>query len=89
MLHSGRPQSKRCYVGRELFLATAFTLNNKSRITRTASTVLLKHFVGGFGPHFVDACKPDIAQSHRDAEQGRYWLEASACTRPKHIVNKA
>lgn len=50
----------------------------------TLIATILKHFIGGFRPHFLDVCKPDFS-----AIIGQPFFNPSACTASSHAVNRA
>ncbi|CAG8982847.1 hypothetical protein HYALB_00006657 [Hymenoscyphus albidus] len=50
---------------------------------------VLKQVVGGFRPHFMDACKPDPNSITKEPGLERYWLGVIACTGDPYEIKKA
>jgi membrane-associated phospholipid phosphatase len=62
---------------------------HKSGNNRSFVCTILKHFVGGFRPHYIEACKPDWTSVARDLAQGIHHFNATVCQGNKRDVDRA
>ena len=58
-------------------------------VCRTMIATILKHFIGGFRPHFMQVCKPDMTKAFGGTGQMQTFFNSSACTADFHDVNRA
>jgi diacylglycerol diphosphate phosphatase/phosphatidate phosphatase len=58
-------------------------------IGRSFFCAILKHFVGGFRPYYIEACKPNWTTIVRDLDDGIYQFNATACTGNRRDVDRA
>lgn len=56
---------------------------------RTVIATILKHFIGGFRPHYMQVCKPDMSRILGGTSQLQSFFNSSACTADPHDVNRA
>jgi len=56
---------------------------------RTMIATIFKHFIGGFRPHYMQVCKPDMTKISGGAGQLQSFFDSSACTANSHDVNRA
>lgn len=56
---------------------------------RTFVVTILKQFIGGFRPHFIDVCKPDMSRAFKEIGKELYWFNATACTGAPYDVKKS
>ncbi|KAI9055587.1 hypothetical protein LZ554_000533 [Drepanopeziza brunnea f. sp. 'monogermtubi'] len=61
-----------------------FTGTLKTAAVSTLVATTLKHFIGGFRPHFLDVCKPDLNMIH-----GQAFFNPSVCTASPNAVSRA
>ncbi|TVY17104.1 Lipid phosphate phosphatase 1 [Lachnellula arida] len=61
----------------------------KAVLTTTFVVTILKQFIGGFRPHFIDVCKPDMSRAFKEIGKELYWLNATACTGAPYDVKKS
>ncbi|PBP18364.1 phosphatidic acid phosphatase beta [Diplocarpon rosae] len=61
-----------------------FTGTLKTSAASTFIATILKHFIGGFRPHFLEVCRPDSKKLF-----DQVWMNSSACTANTHAVNRA
>lgn len=62
-----------------------------SMVTATCFQVVLKKFVGGLRPHFLDVCQPDTSLISQYTGQGyrQTMLTVDVCTGDLHKINNA
>jgi diacylglycerol diphosphate phosphatase/phosphatidate phosphatase len=65
------------------------TNTDKPGIRRSFVCAILKHFVGGFRPYYIEACKPNWTSIVRDLHKGIYRFNATACTGNRRDVDRA
>ncbi|KAG4429791.1 hypothetical protein IFR05_014727 [Cadophora sp. M221] len=61
----------------------------KATVSSTVIATILKHFIGGFRPHFMQVCKPDMGKIWGGTSQLQGFFNSSACTADPHAVNRA
>ncbi|KAK0108432.1 hypothetical protein ONS95_003236 [Cadophora gregata] len=61
----------------------------KATVSSTMIATIFKHFIGGFRPHYMQVCKPDIAMMLGGVNQLQSFFNSSACTANSHDVNRA
>ncbi|KAH8687203.1 phosphatidic acid phosphatase type 2/haloperoxidase [Tricladium varicosporioides] len=61
----------------------------KAVVATTFVCTVLKQVIGGFRPHFIDICKPDMAQVFKELDRERYWFNSNACTGESYDIKKA
>ncbi|KAL2071524.1 hypothetical protein VTL71DRAFT_12759 [Oculimacula yallundae] len=61
----------------------------RANVASTAIATILKHFIGGFRPHYMQVCKPDMGLIFGGTSQSQSSFAPSACTADSHDVNRA
>ncbi|KAH9213380.1 phosphatidic acid phosphatase type 2/haloperoxidase [Leptodontidium sp. 2 PMI_412] len=61
----------------------------KATVSSTVIATILKHFIGGFRPHYMQVCKPDMSRILGGTSQLQSFFNSSACTADPHDVNRA
>ncbi|KAL3425821.1 pap2 superfamily protein [Phlyctema vagabunda] len=61
----------------------------KAVVATTFIQVLLKQFMGGARPHFVDVCKPDLSILSKALSDRQLFFDISACTADNSNINVA
>ncbi|KAH7419827.1 phosphatidic acid phosphatase type 2/haloperoxidase [Cadophora sp. MPI-SDFR-AT-0126] len=61
----------------------------KATVSSTLIATTFKHFIGGFRPHYVQVCKPDMTMIFGGTSQLQSFFNSSACTANSHDVNRA
>ncbi|PVH80782.1 PAP2-domain-containing protein [Cadophora sp. DSE1049] len=61
----------------------------KATVSSTMIATIFKHFIGGFRPHYMQVCKPDMAMIFGGTSQLQSSFNSSACTANSHDVNRA
>ncbi|CZT41417.1 uncharacterized protein RSE6_01153 [Rhynchosporium secalis] len=65
------------------------TGNLRANVSSTFIATVLKHFIGGFRPHYIQMCKPDMNVVFQQADQLRSSFTPTFCTASSHDVNRA
>jgi diacylglycerol diphosphate phosphatase/phosphatidate phosphatase len=60
----------------------------KGVISATFVCTVLKHFIGGFRPNYLDTCKPDTSRVVMDMEHHTHWFNPTACTDTR-LINRS
>jgi len=60
----------------------------KAVASATFVCTVLKHFIGGFRPNYMDTCKPDMSRVVLDMEHRTYWFNPTACSNPR-LMNRS
>ncbi|KAE8445661.1 hypothetical protein EG329_012958 [Mollisiaceae sp. DMI_Dod_QoI] len=63
----------------------------KTVLFTTIISVSLKHFVGGFRPHYIEACQPDLTllTNMNASSNTSWWMSPAACTGKKSDIVEA
>ncbi|KAF8858904.1 PAP2-domain-containing protein [Acephala macrosclerotiorum] len=63
----------------------------KAVLFTTIISVCLKHFVGGFRPHYIDVCQPDLTllTNLNVSTNTTWWMSPVACTGNRKAVYEA
>ncbi|TVY82623.1 Lipid phosphate phosphatase [Lachnellula suecica] len=61
----------------------------KAAVANTFVVMILKQFIGGFRPNFIEVCQPDMSLAFKEIGKERYWLNVTACTGVPYEIKKA
>ncbi|KAH7350965.1 phosphatidic acid phosphatase type 2/haloperoxidase [Rhexocercosporidium sp. MPI-PUGE-AT-0058] len=61
----------------------------KATVSSTLIATILKHFIGGFRPHYMQVCRPDVSKIFEGTSRSQSFFTSSACTAHPHDVSRA
>jgi len=87
-LHAGVAGVLQAVVATYKLPPSTIPRNTTNSDDRALVVTILKQFIGGFRPYFIEACKPDMSFAFREIGKERYWMNATACTGAPYDVKK-